>query len=98
MKNEKTTSIFRTEKDKEEFVRAFRKMTMSGAINKDVAIEKLIRENPNYFHQPTPDDIVKISRSEMNAEIRQRARAGVQSNRLADGIFANVLPTDKKPS
>ena len=87
-------SIFNTEQDKEEFVRVFRKLTASGAVSQDAAIEKLIRENPHFFHQPTQDDIVKISHSAMNDEIRSRAQ---QTNRLADGIFANVLPTDKNP-
>ncbi len=85
-------SIFTDEKHKEEFMRAFRKLTASGAVTKDRAIEKLIRDNPNYFHQPTQDEIVKISHTAMNSEIRRRAQ---QTNRLADGIFANVLPTDK---
>ena len=85
-------SIFKTEKDKEEFVRAFKKLTMSGAVTKDAAIEKLIRNNPNYFHQPSADELKKISHSAMNDEMRARAR---QSNRLSIDIFANVLPTDK---
>jgi hypothetical protein len=85
-------TIFKTEKDKEEFVRAFRKMTMSGVVSQDVAIEKLIRDNPNYFHQLTEAELKKSFHAAMNDEIRSRAR---QSNRLADGIFANVLPTDK---
>jgi hypothetical protein len=77
-------TIFKSEKDKKEFVAAFRKMTMSGVINKDVAIEKLIRNNPNYFHQPTEDELKKISHSAMNDEMRARAR---QSNRLFIDIF-----------
>jgi hypothetical protein len=84
-------TIFKSEKDKEEFVRAFRKMTMSGAINKDVAIEKLIRNNPNYFHQPTEDELKKISHSAMNDEMRAR-----QSNKISIDIFRR--PTDQKPS
>ncbi len=84
MNNEKTMTIFKSEKDKKEFVAAFRKMTMSGVVSQDVAIEKLIRDNPNYFHQPTEDDIAKISRSELNDEIRRRAQ---QTNKLADGFF-----------
>ncbi len=87
-------TIFKTEKDKKEFVAAFRKMTMSGAINKDVAIEKLIRKNPNYFHQPTEDELKKISHSAMNDEMRARAQ---QSNGLSDDFFRK--PADKqKPS
>ncbi len=66
-------SIFNTEKDKKEFIAAFRKMTMSGAVTKDRAIEKLIRNNPNYFHQPTADELKKISHSAMNDEMRARA-------------------------
>jgi hypothetical protein len=73
MKTEKPMSIFTDEKNKKEFVAAFRKMTMSGAINKDAAIERLIRNNPNYFHQPTANDLAKVSRSEFNSEIRRRA-------------------------
>jgi hypothetical protein len=87
-------TIFKSEKDKKEFVAAFRKMTMSGVINKDVAIEKLIRNNPNYFHQPTEDELKKISHSAMNDEMRARAQ---QSNRLSIDIFRR--PADKqKPS
>jgi hypothetical protein len=85
-------TIFKTEKDKKEFVAAFRKLTMSGAVSQDAAIEKLIRDNPNYFHQQTADEAKKSFHAAMNDEIRVRAR---QSNRLGDGIFANVLPTDK---
>jgi hypothetical protein len=85
-------SIFNTEKDKKEFVAAFRKLTMSGAVSEDVAVEKLIRDNPNYFHQPTEAELKKSFHAAMNDEIRARAR---QSNRLGDGIFANVIPTDK---
>jgi hypothetical protein len=85
-------TTFKSEKDKEEFVAAFRKMTMSGAINKDVAIEKLIKSNPQYFYQPTPDDIVKTARTSLNAEIRERAR---QPNKLTIDLFANIPPTDK---
>jgi hypothetical protein len=88
-------TIFKNDAHREEFVRAFKKLTMSGAVTKDQAVEKLIKSNPHYFHQPTPDDIAKISRSELNDEIRQRARAGLQSDKLADRIFNNILPPDK---
>ena len=73
MNNEKTTSIFRTEKDKKEFVAAFRKITMSGAINDDRAIEIIMRDYPHYFHQPTENDLLQISHSAMNDEMRRRA-------------------------
>ncbi len=86
-------TIFKTEKDKKEFVAAFRRLTMSGAVDKDKAIEKLIRDNPNYFHQPSADELKKISHSAMNDEMRARAR---QSNRLSIDIFRGH--TDKKPS
>jgi hypothetical protein len=79
---------------KEEVVRIFRKIVASGVINKDAAITKILRDYPHYFHQPTPDDIVKISRSELNGEIRQRARAGVQSNKLSIDFFRS--PADKQ--
>ena len=91
MENE---TIIKPEHQKE-VVRIFRKIVASGAINKDAAITKILRDYPQYFHQPTPDDIMKISRSEMNSEIRRRA--GVQSNRLSIDIFRR--PADKqKPS
>jgi hypothetical protein len=85
-------TIFKSEKNKKEFVAAFRKLTMSGVVSQDVAIEKLIRDNPHYFHQQTADEARKSFHAAMNDEIRSRAR---QTNRLADGIFANVIPTDK---
>jgi hypothetical protein len=88
-------TIFKTEKHRQDFLSAFKKMTMSGAINKDAAIEKLIRDNPHYFHQPSADELKKIARAELNSEIRQRARAGVQSSKPTYDIFANVPPTDK---
>jgi hypothetical protein len=88
-------SIFRTEKDKEEFVRIFRKITMSGDINDDRAIEKIIRNNPHFFRQPSADELKKSFHAVMNDEIRARAQT---TNRLADGIFANALPTNKNPS
>ncbi len=87
-------TIFKSEKDKKEFVAAFRKMTMSGAINKDVAIEKLIRNNPHFFREPTADELKKISHSAMNDEMRARAQ---RTNKLSIDFFANVPPTDKKP-
>jgi hypothetical protein len=77
-------SIFRTEKDKKEFVAAFRKLTMSGVINKDAAIEKLIRDNPNYFHQQTEAELKKSFHEAMNAEIRSRA---LRTNKFADSLF-----------
>jgi hypothetical protein len=77
-------TIFKTEKHKKEFVAAFRKMTMSGVVTKEAAIEKLIRNNPHYFHQPTPDELKKISHSAMNGEMRARA---LQTNKFADSFF-----------
>jgi hypothetical protein len=91
-------TIFKTDAHREEFVRAFKKLTMSGAVDKDRAIERLIQQNPHYFHQPTDGEIVNLSRSELNDEIRERARAGLQSDKLADRIFNNIPPTDQKPS
>ncbi len=66
-------TVFKTEKDKKEFVAAFRKLTMSGAVSQDAAIERLIRNNPHFFRQPTADELKKISHSELNSEIRRRA-------------------------
>ncbi len=95
MNNEKTTSIFRTEKDKKEFVRLFREKTMSGAINDDRAIEIIMRDYPHFFRVPDEDEVKRTFNDVLNSEIRQRARAGVQSDKLADRIFNNFLPTDK---
>jgi len=69
MNNEK---IIKPENEKE-VVRIFRKITMSGAISGDVALEKIMRDYPHFFRQPTENDIVKISHSAMNDEIRRRA-------------------------
>jgi hypothetical protein len=91
-------SIFTDEKNKKEFARIFREKTMSGSISDERAIEIIIRDNPHFFRVPTPDDIAKVSRSELNSEIRRRAGAGLQSSKLADRIFNNIPPTDKKPA
>jgi hypothetical protein len=77
----------------QEVVRIFRKLIASGALDSDKAITKILRDFPNYFHQPTPDDIVKTSRAELNDEMRARAR---QSNKISIDIFRR--PTDQKPS
>jgi hypothetical protein len=62
----------------------FRKLVASGSLDSDKAIAKILRDFPHFFHQPTEDDIAKISRDELNGEIRRRAQ---QTNRLADGFF-----------
>jgi hypothetical protein len=86
-------TIFKSDAHREEFLRAFKNLTMSGAVTKDAAIEKLIRDNPNYFHQPSADELKKISHSEMNDAMR----AGAQANKLSIDFFR--APTDKqKPS
>jgi SpoVK/Ycf46/Vps4 family AAA+-type ATPase len=85
-------TIFKSEKDKKEFLRAFKKLTMSGAVSEDVAVEKLIRDNPRLFYQPTEAELRKSSHDAMNDAIRERAQ---QSNKLTIDLFANVLPTDK---
>jgi hypothetical protein len=95
MNNEKTMSIFRTEKDKEEFVRLFRAKTMSGSISDDRAIEIIIRNNPHFFREPTADELKKIAHSTMNDEMR--ARALQPTSRPTFDIFRR--PADKqKPS
>ncbi len=80
-----------------EVVQIFRKLIASGVLDSDKAITKILRDFPQYFHQPTPDELAKISRSELNDEIRQRAGAGVQSSKLADRIFNSIQPTDNPP-
>jgi hypothetical protein len=79
----KTETIIKDE-HRQEVVRIFRKMTMSGVLDSDKAITKILRDYPHFFHQPTLDDIAKISRAELNGEIRRRAQ---QTNKLADRIF-----------
>jgi hypothetical protein len=69
MNNEK---IIKAENEKE-IVRIFRRLTASGVINGDKAAEIIMRDYPHFFHQPTENDIVKISHSAMNDEIRRRA-------------------------
>ncbi len=87
-------TIIKAEHQKE-VVRIFRKLTASGVLDSDKAITKIIRDNPHFFHQPTADELKKSFHAVMNDTIRERSRAGVQSNKLADRIFNNVLPTDK---
>ena len=92
MNNEKTTSIFRTERDKEEFVRLFREKTMSGAVSEDAAVEKIIRKNPHLFRVPSENEVKQTFNDVMNSEMRARA---LQTNKVPIDIFRNVLPTDK---
>jgi hypothetical protein len=91
MKNEK---IIKSENENE-IVRIFRKLTASGVVDGDKAAEIIMRDYPHFFRQPTEDEIKQTFNSAMNDAIRARAR---QTNRLADGIFTNALPTDKNPS
>ncbi len=83
MENEK---IIKPENENE-FVRIFRQLTASGVLDSDKAITKILRDFPHFFRVPDEDDIARDFRDELNSEIRQRARAGVQSNRIADRIF-----------
>jgi hypothetical protein len=86
-------TIFKTEKDKKEFVRIFREKTMSGFLDKDKAIDLIIRDYPHLFHPPPESDIVKIAQPTMNDAIRAHAR---QTTTLSDDFFRR--PTDQKPS
>jgi hypothetical protein len=80
-------TVFKSEKDKKEFVAAFRKMTMSGAINKDVAIAKILRDFPHFFRIPDEDEVKRNFNDVLNAEIRSRAR---QTNKFTDSFFAKA--------
>jgi len=80
MDNEK---IIKKENE-QEIVRIFRKITASGVVNGDKAAEIIMRDFPNFFREPTSDELKKISHSAMNDEMRSRA---LQTNRLGDGIF-----------
>jgi hypothetical protein len=92
MNNEKTMTIFKTEKDKKEFVRLFREKTMSGSISDDRAIEIIMRDNPHFFHLPTADELKKSFHAAMNDEMR--ARALQPTSRPTYDIFR--APTDKQ--
>jgi lysophospholipase L1-like esterase len=91
MENEK---IIKSENEKE-IVRIFRKLTASGVVNGDKAAEIIMRDYPHFFRHPTENEVKQTFNSVMNSELRARAQ---QTNRLADGIFTNVLPTNKTPS
>jgi lysophospholipase L1-like esterase len=91
MENEK---IIKSENEKE-IVRIFRKLTASGVVNGDKAAELIMRDYPHFFRVPTENEVKQTFNSVMNSELRARAQ---QTNRLADGIFTNVLPTNKPPS
>ncbi len=78
----------------QEVVRIFRQLIASGVLDSDKAITKILRDYPHYFHQPTPDDIVKTARTSLNDEMR--ARALQPTSRQTYDIFRR--PADKKPS
>jgi hypothetical protein len=82
----------------EEIRTIFRRLIASGVLDSDKAINKILRDYPHFFREPTADELKKISHSEMNDAMRARARAGLQSDKLADRIFNNIPPTDQKPS
>ncbi len=89
----KTEKIIKAENEKE-IVRIFRKITASGVVDKDKALEIIMRDYPNFFHQPTENEVKQTFNSVMNSEMRARAR---QSNKLSIDIFRG--PADKqKPS
>lgn len=73
MDNEKTMAIFKTDAHREEFLRAFKKLTMSGAVTRDAALEKLIRSNPHFFRVPDEDEVKRTFNDVLNSEIRSRA-------------------------
>jgi hypothetical protein len=77
-------SIFTDEKNKKEFARIFREKTMSGFLDKDKAIDLIIRDYPHLFYQPTEAELLQSSRTTLNAEIRSRA---LQTNKFTDSFF-----------
>ncbi len=86
-----TEKIIKSEHEKE--IRTiFRKLIASGVLDSDRAIEKIMRDFPHFFRVPTENEVKQTFNDVLNSEIRRRAR---QSNRLGDGIFTNVQPTDK---
>jgi tRNA G37 N-methylase Trm5 len=90
-----TEKIIKAEHE-EEIRTIFRKLIASGVLDSDKAITKIMRDYPHFFREPTADEVKKISHSTMNEQIRSRSRSQ-QSNKPTYDIFANVLPTDKKP-
>jgi hypothetical protein len=68
----------------QEVVRIFRKIVASGAINKDAAITKILRDYPHFFRVPDEDEVKRTFNDVLNDEIRQRAR---QTNKFADSFF-----------
>jgi hypothetical protein len=90
MNNEK---IIKPE-NKNEFVRIFRELTMSGAVSADVAIAKIMRDYPHFFREPTQDEVKRTFNDVLNSEMR--ARALQPTSRPTYDIFRGH--TDKKPS
>jgi hypothetical protein len=90
MNNEK---IIKREHEKE-IVRIFRKLTMSGAVDKDAALEKILRDHPHFFRQPSENEVKRTFNDVMNSELR--ARALQPTSRPTYDIFRGH--TDKKPS
>jgi hypothetical protein len=89
MNNEK---IIKSE-NKKEILRIFHQLTASGVVNKDAAIEKIMRDYPHFFRQPTENEVKQTFNSVMNDAIRARAQ---QTNRLANDLFRG--PTDNQPT
>jgi hypothetical protein len=88
-------SIFKTQRDKKEFVRIFREKTMSGSISDERAIEIIMRDFPHFFRVPDEDEVKRTFNDVLNSEMR--ARALQPASRPTYDIFR--APTDKqKPS
>jgi hypothetical protein len=87
----KTEKIIKAENEKE--IRTiFRKLIASGVLDSDKAIEKIMRDYPHFFRQPSEDELKKISHSAMNDQMR--ARALQPTSRPTYDIFR--APTDNK--
>ncbi len=70
--------------NKNEFVRIFRQLTASGAIDSDKAITKIMRDYPHFFRVPDEDEVKRTFNDVLNSEIRSRA---LQTNKFADSFF-----------
>jgi hypothetical protein len=75
--------IIKPENEKE-IVRIFRKITASGVVNGDKAAEIIMRDFPNFFREPTEDEVKQTFNSVMNSELRARA---LRTNKFADSFF-----------
>jgi hypothetical protein len=79
-----TEKIIKAEHE-EEIRTIFRKLIASGTVDKDKALEIIMRDYPHFFRMPDEDEVKRTFNDVLNAEIRSRAR---QTNKFTDSFFA----------